>query len=35
LIFLKRVPGVGAVLQLPGIKYVVTTILGKAQQLPV
>ena len=28
LIFLKRVPGVGAVLQLPGIKYVVTTILG-------
>lgn len=35
LIFLKRVPVVGQMLQLPGIKYVTTTILGKAQQLPV
>lgn len=35
LIFLKRVPVLGSFLSLPGIKHVTTTIIGKAQQLPV
>ena len=35
LIFLKRVPVVGTVLSLPGVKHFTATIIGKAQQLPV
>lgn len=35
LIFLKRVPVLGSILSLPGVKHVTTTIIGKAQTLPV
>lgn len=34
LIFLKRLPVIGTFLSLPGVKHVVTAIVGKAQSLP-
>jgi hypothetical protein len=35
LLFLKRLPVVGTFLSLPGVKNVVTTLVGKTQTLPV
>ena len=35
LLFLKRLPVIGTFLSLPGVKNVVTTLIGKTQTLPV